>query len=154
MSRLKDNVHDIFIPQIAVTIAQQLFNHHLGTIFGQVLSQNIPIHIINRIFLNYMFIFISCAPVVWGQMILTSPTVDCSTRNDQHRTKHRYLPKIHQRFLQSWLKQDISSSHSCWKDCWNRTIWGFKIRPNKPNTLVFVLKYHPMEWVSVESATI
>ena len=69
---------------------------------------------------------------------------------------YRYLSEIHKEIASIIIKTGhIVEPFRAGKTVENRTIWGFKIRSNNSeHNSVFVLGgIHPLEWVSVESAT-
>ena len=69
---------------------------------------------------------------------------------------YRYLSEIHQDIASSINNSGhVVEPFKIGKTVENRAIWGFRIRPNKTEHYsVFILGgIHPLEWVSVESAT-
>ena len=104
------------------------------------------------------FLFFICS-VVWSQIDHRSSYLRWTTlleSSDHPEENYRYLSEIHTEISSAMIETGhIIEPFRVGKTVENRTIWGFKVRASKTeHNSVFILGgIHPLEWVSVESAT-
>lgn len=104
------------------------------------------------------FLFLMCS-LVWGQIDPRQSYLRWTAQLEtiEHpEPNYRYLSEIYTEISSTIIETGhVIEPFRVGKTVENRTIWGFKIRSKKPeHNSVFVLGgIHPLEWVSVESAT-
>ena len=106
-----------------------------------------------------MLLILFFSIVAWAQ----TNTQDAYLRWTEHLTitehpepGYLYLSEIHSKIATHIKKNEqVVEPFRVGKTVENRTIWGFKINPkySKHNSVFILGGIHPMEWVSVESAT-